>query len=161
MTGIVDKFQKWAESVLGRKLLSVKGVIYVYGTPNYEYPQQLQFVFSKADTALALECGRDGSSLDMADFQLQDKDLGEYGKEIIVDLSSDNIFANLIDKTLLRLLLMYSSVEDSYIGVKLIFDEKNELFVVNLGDELNVLKFLPDSFLLNEGITYYSIGENN
>jgi hypothetical protein len=161
VTSIVDKFQECAEIILGRKLLSVKGVIYVYGTPNYEYPQQLHFVFSKADAVLALECGRDGSSLDIADFQLQDKDLGEYGKEIVMDLSSDNRFASLIDKTLLQLFLIYSSVEDSYIGVKLIFNEGSELFVLNLGDELNVLKFLPDSFLLREGVIYYSIGGNN
>lgn len=156
MSSIVDKFKIWVEHVIERRLLAVKGVIYFYDTPDYAHPQQLQFVFSNTITALTLKCDGDGSSLGIVDSPLQNTDLGDYGKEVVMDLSLTHPFINLIDKELLRTSLIYSTLEDSYIGIKFMFNEEQDLFILNLGDELNVLDSLPESFLEDEGIKCFN-----
>ena len=35
------------------------------------------------------------------------------------------------------------------------FNKEQDLFILNLGDELNVLECLPESFLEDEGIKYF------
>lgn len=47
MINVVGGYQKWARSVVGRKLLRVNGVIYSLETHDFSHPQQLQLVFQK------------------------------------------------------------------------------------------------------------------
>jgi len=43
-----------------KKFSGVKGLIYVLETPNFEHPQQLQFIFLQAEKVDGLKCGKDG-----------------------------------------------------------------------------------------------------
>lgn len=85
MTSLIQQYRVWARRVLGKKLISVKGIIYIFETPDLEHPQLLQFNFFHANNATSFRCGKDGSSLELTDSPLQETDLGEYGKELIMD----------------------------------------------------------------------------
>lgn len=88
---------------------------------------------------------------------MQEKDLGEYGKEVIMDMSLSISFINYIDKTLSDVVLIFSQVENAYIGVRLTFEEQLDLIIINLGDEINILESLPLPYEKDEGIIYKDI----
>lgn len=77
MVLLFQQYREWARGVLGKKLASVKGVIYLFDTLDLEYPQQLQFSFSNANNTASFKCGMDGSSLELTDSPLKETDLGE------------------------------------------------------------------------------------
>lgn len=140
-----------------KKFSGVKGLIYVLETPNFEHPQQLQFIFLQAEKVDGLKCGKDGSTLELTERYLQENDLGEFGKEIIVDISHIHPFMNYLEKTLLKVFLVFSSVEDAFIGIMLIFEDHLSLFIMNIGDEINILESLPSSYEQDEGIKYQQL----
>lgn len=157
MNSPLDKYQEWTRDVIGEKLLGVRGLIYALETPDYGHPQQLQFIFSQVGKINNLKCGKDGSTLELSDRPLRENDLGEYGKEMIVDISSMPPFINYLEKRLLKVSLVFSSLEDAVIGIKLIFEDSLSLFIMNIGDELNILESLSSSYEEDEGIKYQQV----
>ncbi|RLM02085.1 hypothetical protein BIY27_25890 [Gibbsiella quercinecans] len=157
MMNPLGKYQEWANHVIGERLSGVRGLIYVFETPDFEHPQQLQFIFSNTESIASFRCGKDGSTLDVTDFPVQGNDLGEYGKEIIMDVSNSTFFVDYIGKSLLKAYSIFSSIEDSYIGIKLVFESGLSLIVVNVGDELNISDSLSSSYEHDEGIKYQEL----
>ena len=151
------QYREWAQRVLGKRLSGIKGVIYIFETPYIEHPQQLQFIFSSVDNAVSFQCGKDGSSLELTDSPLKDTDLGEYGKEVIMDISNLPSLSNVLHKTLLKAYVLFSSVEESYIGLSFLFEGGSELFVLNVGDEINIFDFLPLSYNQEDIIRYQEL----
>ncbi|MBA5235547.1 hypothetical protein H2Y54_03125 [Pectobacterium aroidearum] len=142
MTNPLAQYQEWTSYVIGERLSGVKGVIHFFETPDLEHPQQLQLIFSRTEKAVSFRCGKDGSTLELTGSPVQENDLGEYGKEIIMDLSSSMSFVDYIGKFLLTVYSIFSSVEDAYIGIKLVFEGDMNLIVVNIGDEINIFDSL-------------------
>lgn len=157
MINPLGKYQEWALDVVGKKLLGVNGLIYFLETPDFDHPQQLQFIFSQVAKVNNLKCGRDGSTLELTERTLQENDLGEYGKEIIFDISHMHPFMNFLEKKLLKVFLVFSSIEDAFIGIKLIFEDHLSLFIMNIGDEINILESLSSSYEQDEGIKYQQL----
>ncbi|MBN3057636.1 MULTISPECIES: hypothetical protein [Pectobacterium] len=155
MMNPLGQYQEWASYVIGERLSGVKGVIYFFETPDLEHPQQLQLIFSNTEKAVSFRCGKDGSTLELTDSPVQENDLGEYGKEIIMDLSSSISFVDYIGKFLLTVYSIFSSVEDAYIGIKLVFEGGLNLIVVNIGDEINIFDSL--SSCENDDIKYQEL----
>ncbi len=154
MINPLGSYEEWTLGVVGKKLLGISGLIYILDVPDFEHPQQLQFVFSKAANVSSLKCGKDGSTLEFTEHPMQEKDLGEYGKEAIIDISHIHPLSNFIGKTLLKVFLIFSSVEDAYVGLRLVFENHLSLFVMNIGDEINIFETLSTSYEKNEGIRY-------
>lgn len=154
MINPLKKYHEWNRDVVGKKLLEVNGLIYVFETSDFDHPQQLQLVFAEAEKMEVMKCGKDGSVLELTDYPMQEKNLGEYGKELIFDISRRDPFVNFIGKTLLKVFLVFSTVEDAYIGMKLYFEDSLNLFILNIGDEINILESLPSSYEKSEGIKY-------
>lgn len=157
MNSPLEKYQEWTRGIVGEKLLGVRGLIYSLETPDYGHPQQLQFIFSKVEKINNLKCGKDGSTLELSDRPLRENDLSEYGKEMIVDTSNMLPFTNYLEKRLLKVFLVFSSLEDAIIGIKLIFEDNLILFIMNVGDELNILESLSSSYEEYEGIKYQQV----
>lgn len=153
----LEKYQKWASHVIGERLSGVTGLIYVFETPDFEHPQQLQFVFSNTESITSFRCGKDGSTLEVTDFPVQGNDLGEYGKEVIMDVSNSKLFVDYIGKSLLKVYSIFSSIEDAYIGIKLVFESGLSLIVVNIGDELSISDSLSSSYEYDECIKYQEL----
>jgi len=100
------------------------------------------------------KCGGDGASLELTSSPLLESDIGEYGNEGIVDISANEPFYECIGRKLAELHLIFSSVEDANIGVRFNFEDGEGFCVVNWGDEINIMKCLPDAFEKNEGVKY-------
>lgn len=88
---------------------------------------------------------------------IQENDLGEYGKEIIMDLSNSLLFQKVIGKTLCRFYVVYSEIEQKVIGTKLVFDEGLTLVIANLGDEIKAFDSLPMDYERDEKINYIDV----
>lgn len=157
MINSLRKYQEWGRCVIGEKLSEVRGLIYVLDKPDFEYPQQLQFVFSNFEKPAIFKCGKDGSSLDMTYSPIQENDLGEYGKEVIMDMSHFPFFVKCLNKILIEVNLIFSVVEKNHIGLKLFFEGYLSLMIVNIGDEMNVLDVFPTSYEKDEGIEYHKL----
>lgn len=153
----LGKYQEWTCCVIGEKLSVVRGLIYILDKPEIEHPQQLQLVFSNNEKSVNFKCGKDGSSLELTYIPLQENDLGEYGKEVIIDISHRPLFVHLLEKILIEVSLVFSSMENNYIGVKLVFEGCLSLIIVNIGDEINILDSFPISYEKDEGIKYYKL----
>ena len=154
MINLLRDYSEWAPKVIGQELSLVEALVYIFDKPDLQHPQQLQLSFLGIGSVGSFKCSKDGSSLELIDASMQEKDLGEYGKEVVVDVSLLPSFINYLKKTLLSIALIFSSVESSYIGVKFIFEGQLDLIIVNLGDEINVLESLPLSYEKDEGIIY-------
>ncbi|WP_409308718.1 hypothetical protein [Pectobacterium sp. B1J-3] len=153
----LGQYQKWASSVIDEHLLDVRGLIYVFDKPDFYHPQKLQFIFSNTEKLFSFMCSKDGSSLELTDSPIQESDLGEYGKEIIMDLSNITLFIDYIGKRLLEIYSIFSSVEDAFVGIKFVFEGDLNLIIVNLGDEINIFNSLPPLYEHDEGIKYQSL----
>ncbi len=99
-----------AQISLEESSLRVNGVIYSLETHDFSHPQQLQLVFSEVEEMESFKCGRDGSTLELTDVSLQGNDLGEYGRETVIDISHVYPFVNYIEKKLLKVFLIFSSL---------------------------------------------------
>lgn len=153
MSNLLNKYRKWAQNIVGKKLIEVRGLIYFLDKPDFDHPQQIQLIFSKFENLLSLKCSRDGATLEFTDHPIQESNLGEYGKEVLLDISCMHPLDNYINKTLLKLLAVFSLVENAYIGIKFIFEEGDEgFFILNVGDEINILEVLPLGYEESEGI---------
>lgn len=157
MINSLGQYQVWVSHVIGERLSGVRGLIYVFEKPDFEHSQQLQFIFSNMENKASFRCGKDGSTLEVTDFPVQGNDLGEYGKEVIMDISNLPLFVDCIGKSLLKVYAIFSSVEDAYIGIKLVFESGLSLIAINVGDELNISDSLSSSYEHGESIQYQEL----
>ncbi|GAB7196811.1 hypothetical protein [Dickeya oryzae] len=149
-----ENHKTYIKKAVGEKLLEVKGLIYYFDKPDFEHPQQLQLVFSNLDGVVSFRCDKHGSTLELTGYPIQEADLGEYGKEVIIDISNSKFFSNYIGRVLLAVYSVFSSIDDACIGIKLVFDGALSLIVVNIGDEINIFDYLLSSFESEEGVKY-------
>jgi hypothetical protein len=157
MTNFWRGYQDLAHNVVGQRLRNVNGLIYVYDVPDLESPQQIELIFFGENKKIALKCGQDGASLELINSPIQENDLGEYGKEVIMDLSNSSLFHKVIGKKLFKFYVIHSEIEQKFIGTKLVFDEGVTLVIVNLGDEINVFDSLPMDYERDEKINYVDV----
>ncbi|MDT8849485.1 hypothetical protein RN053_03225 [Pantoea dispersa] len=151
-----EGYQELLRNLVGQKLQNVNGLIYVNDIPDLGAPQQLQLFFDE-NQSLVFRCGLDGASLELTDSPMQENDLGEYGKEVIMDLSNSCSFQKVIGKTLLRFNVIYSEIEQKVIGAKLFFDEGLTLIIINVGDEIKIFDSLPMEYERDEKINYFDV----
>ncbi len=58
---------------------------------------------------------------------------------------------------MLKVYSIFSSVEDAYIGINLVFESGLSLIAINVGDELNISDSLSSSYEHGEGIQYQEL----
>lgn len=90
---------------------------------------------------------------------MQESDLGEYDKDVIMNISKFYVLHEYIGKVLSSCYIIYFQVEKTIIGTNLVFDNMLTLLVINLGDEINLLDSLPSEYELSEGIRYFDLIE--
>lgn len=157
MITCLEHYSEWAHHVEGKKLQGVKGLLYAYEFPDIDHPQQLQFVFADSKNVGVFKCAKDGSTLEIANLPMQENDLGEYGKELIIDISEHPMLSECISETLQEVYSVFSKEERTYVGLMLKFSNECEIFILNIGDELNMFKSLPLAYEQKEGIIFKKI----
>ncbi|VFS50799.1 hypothetical protein [Budvicia aquatica] len=71
--------REWGDSIIGKPLSSVYGLIHILDVEDIEHPQQLQFIFEGGSNR-TISCASNGSALVLRDVAMVESDLGEYGK---------------------------------------------------------------------------------
>lgn len=157
MSNLPEIYQEWGRDVTGDKLCGVNGLVYIYEAPDLDHPQQLQLIFSGINRGGSFRCGKDGATLALTELPMQESDLGEYGKEVIMNMSDSYSFYRYIGRVVSKVFAIYSDTEKTIIGVKLVFDGGHDLIIINLGDELNIFNSLPLQYVQEECIDYLEI----
>jgi len=158
MIHISDEVVNWVKNVLGKQLCKVNGLIYSFGEPDFERPQQLQLLFNQYDGSESFCCGQDGSTLILTRSLMQACNLGTLGKQDILDLSGGEWFSEYVGLRLMHAYSIFSNIEYAYIGLKLSFSNNTDLSIINLGDEIHLFKKIPTVIVEEQGIDYFEIG---
>jgi hypothetical protein len=103
------------------------------------------------------KCSYDGSSINWQEGEPHESDMDEFGSQVVENLSESQLWQRVLNKVLVGAELLYSSIEDTFIGVKLSFDGGSSVSIINLGDELYVYQDIPEEVIIDQGITCSSI----
>lgn len=153
---LYDNISEWGSSIIGKRFKSVWGLVYVLDVEDIEHPQALQIIFD-GGLLKTISCASDGAKLLLRDVPMVESDLGEYGKQIIKDISINSIFGDAIDKELCRLSIIYSETEQGIIGLNFYFSNFVTINVINLGDEINIYGEIPKNILNEERISFTEV----
>ncbi|MCW7547869.1 hypothetical protein OO184_07950 [Photorhabdus sp. APURE] len=158
MSLVTREINEWGVEITGKRLKSVYGLIYIYDIADVEHPQELSIKFCETDNSpKKLLCSPNGTSIVLCKGELRESDLGEYGKETVMDLSNFKIFDGLIGKPLSYVNAIYSEIEQDIIGFMFVFYDYGQFSVMNLGDEIYMFNHIPDSLLKDEGISLIKV----
>lgn len=155
---MLKSLKEWLSSIVGENLKSVYGLIYIYETEDINHPQELQVIF---ETGLIkkISCSSNGSSLLIQDSPMIESDLGEYGKQVIKDISDMPVFDDVIGEELQDLEVINSEVEKGIVGLRFQFSNSKNIDILTLGDEISFYKSTPINIIEGEGISFQSISE--
>lgn len=152
-----QEFRSFLLNIIDCKLISALALIYVYDSEEKILsPQELLLVFEHK-RQVTLMCSNDGESLILDSRKLEPTNLGEYGKEIIRDISYLPCWKNLIGQTLTKIFIIKSLGKPCLIGLKFSFENDLSVIVVNLGDEIFMFEFLPEEIAQEEEIIYEQV----
>ncbi|NRN29310.1 hypothetical protein [Photorhabdus heterorhabditis] len=157
MNIISKEAHDWGVGIIGNRLKSVQGLVYILHVEDIEHPQELLFEFEGAGVSRKISCSQDGSSLVVCNKPMLESDLGEYGKQIIKDISQHPIFNELIGRKLSRFNAIYSEIEQCVIGFNFIFYSYGQISLLNLGDEIYIYNDIPECIFLEGRITLVNI----
>jgi len=150
----IEEFKGWLLNIIGRKLIFVQALIHVYeGNENISSPQELQLSFESKIRG-KLKCGSDGESIVLDSTELKPSDLGEYGKQIVKDISNLSCWQKVIGSPLKEVHLLESMREFCLMGIKFTFENDLSVVMVNLGDEIFIYESLPEEIVQEEEIRY-------
>lgn len=148
---------EWLLSSLGKRLVSVFALVHVYNNEkDFHTFQEISISFLSNDNG-KLFCGGNGSSIEWSNSDMQENDLGEYGKNVIQDISKMNPWNTCLNEILKDVKMLYSSVEKSEIGILLEFSNDSHVSVINLGDDIYVFDSIPDNIMESQKITLLSL----
>jgi len=125
----------WLSKAIGKKLLSIEGLVYFFEGSRIDPPQEVGFFFENCDFGKIL-CHKDGESVLFSTELIRGCDLGEYGEQNPVSLSDEPFFESFIGKKLDLALIVCFSNEKKIAGVCFSFAGGSRLIVLNLGDEI-------------------------
>lgn len=148
---INENMQMYGEEVVGRILKSVCGLMFTCDEQtSFDNLQEITMEFGPLSFFMRLAGGIDGASLLLDELPLRESDMGEYGKLIIRNISSNPAFIEVIDKRIIAFNVVYSGVEQIIIGVNLQFDNSMEISILNLGDQLFIFNKIPGDVFREE-----------
>lgn len=142
--------------IVGKRLLGVLALIYVYEEEEHFPPQALMLLY-EGDRRLKLTCGSDGASLEWSDGELVETDLGEYGEEVVRDFGRLPQWQGKIGRKLAGSKYIYSEREKRVIGLELLFIDEPSVKIMNLGDELYVFEDIPHAVFQEQELEFHSI----
>lgn len=88
-----------------------------------------------------------------------ESELGEYGKQLIRDISDMPPFERVIGEELHGLDIISSGVEQSVVGLRFKFSNSKKIDILTLGDEISFYEITPLKIIEEEGLSFLSIYE--
>lgn len=138
---------------VGEKVISVLGLFYLLeGEKDIDDPQELQINFSSG-RSLKIYCSPDGASICCESGYIVARNLGDFGEEIVEDVSYMTPWENLVGDQIIDVCVAKSSIEKASIGIRLGFGKEN-VSVLNLGDDLYVFEDVPETIVRDQGLEF-------
>ncbi|RKZ73073.1 MAG: hypothetical protein DRR16_33415 [Candidatus Parabeggiatoa sp. nov. 3] len=138
MTQYTNKLSEGLKLLLGKKLKKVIASIFSFeGVLNMESPQAVLLQFED-NRRLVFYPASDGVSLDCDHKTLSPLDLGEYGKEIIMEVSQLSLWQYALGEVLTEAYVIFSHVEENAVGIKMHFNNSSIIIIINCGDDIYV-----------------------
>lgn len=153
---MIKTLKKWFDNIVGKKLNFIYGLIYIYETKDIDHPQELQIIFDDK-IIKKISCAPDGSSIRIDDSPMIGSDLGEYGKQSIIDISNIPIFHKAIGRTLENIEIIKSETEQCIVGVRFEFYDSIIINILTLGDEISYYNVIPSIIIKDERLVFISI----
>lgn len=133
----------WLQQLSGQELRSVNALLFIFdGVEEIDHPQAVSLTFSTSENCV-LKCASDGESMQFSRELLMNNDMGEFGKQLVRDVSACTTWHECIDKQVFKTYLLESEC-DKIVGVGFSFDSEISIFVMNLGDELYIFDRIED-----------------
>jgi hypothetical protein len=134
MTG---ELAMWVKNALNSTLACIAGKIYTDGeSPDFGRPHAIRIQFSGTE-GITFFCHRDGETLTWDTSELSEVDLGEYGKQLVVNLADRAPWSPLVGRTLKGGSEIVSP-DGRVAGYEFTFKPDGYLLLLNLGDEMVV-----------------------
>ena len=139
----------WAKNALNSTLARVDGKIFAHRESlDFARPQAVRLRFSGTE-GITFFCHRDGETLTWDTSELSDVNLGEYGKELVVNFADHTPWCRLIGRTLASVSDIVSP--DGHVaGYEFTFKPDGYVLLLNLGDDMVVFDE-PQDVLCKEG----------
>jgi hypothetical protein len=151
--------------IIGKKLTKILALVYWYGGKISADPLlEIQFEFEGLNSVRVF-CGSDGSTICWNNSDIEPFSMDECGELKIFNLSdsdmlwSDIVWKNVIDKTLERVYLVTSEIQESIFAIKFVFSDGYELVIANLGDELRIQRQLLIEIIEEENCQFVDINQ--
>lgn len=151
-----SSLKEWLLCVLGKRLISLQGLFYIFEEEKIYPAQMLCFNFEDSHLG-SIGCASDGMSLDLSLAPITNVDLGEYGRQEIFSILSEESFG-IVGKILTAAYLVHSSASETVSGVILNFEEERSISILNLGDELYIDKAISPEIVTSEGLKFIVVG---
>lgn len=151
-----NSLKEWLLCVLGKRLISLWGLFYIFEEEKIYPAQRLCFYFEESHLG-SIGCASDGMSLDLSLAAIVNVDLGEYGRQEIFPILSEELFG-IVGKILIAAYLVHSSASETVSGIVLNFEEELSISILNLGDELYIEKAISPEIVTSEGLKFIAVG---
>lgn len=146
------------DDVKGKRLKSVHCLVYSYNeSDSLDDVQEILMEFEGLPYLMKVSGGGDGASIVLTTSPLREVNMEKYGKLVIKRISSNNLFANAIDRKVVSFYCIYSGVEKVTAGVGFEFDNTMKFSIVNLGDQLFVFNEIPTYICKSEQLAFVPI----
>ncbi|MCA1441856.1 hypothetical protein I6F07_16855 [Ensifer sp. IC4062] len=152
---MINELSAWAQQSVGSRLERVEAKIYADAERlHFDRPNVVWFQFSAAQ-GVAFFCHSNGETLSWSTSSLSEVDLGEYGKELVIDLANRPPWSHLIGRMLTGIQAIVSP-DGFSVGYEFLFEKDKCVLLLNLGDEIVVFDeppiriFAEESFFRKE-----------
>lgn len=150
-----NSLKEWLLRMLGKRLISLWGLFYVFEEERIYPAQRLCFYFEGSHLG-SVGCASDGMSLDFSLTAMVNVDLGEYGRQEVFPILSEELFG-VVGKKFISAYLVYSSASEAFSGISLIFEGEISVSILNLGDELYIDKDISSEIVVSEGLKFIAV----
>jgi len=150
-----NSLKEWLLRVLGKRLISVWGLFYIFEEERVYPAQRLYFSFEESHLG-SVGCASDGMSLDFSLAAMVNIDLGEYGREEFFPILNEELF-DVVGRKLISAYIVRSSASEAFSGVSLVFEEGVSVSILNLGDELYIDKTISPEIVVSEGLKFIAV----
>ncbi|MEK8018108.1 MAG: hypothetical protein VSS75_014635 [Candidatus Parabeggiatoa sp.] len=138
MSEYTNKLREGLKLLLGKKLEKVIASVFSFqGVFKMESPQAVLLQFEE-NHQLVFYPASDGVSLDCAHKTLSPLDLGQYGKEIILEVSQFSLWQYARCQVLKEAYVIFSHVEENAVGIKMHFNNSSIIIIINCGDDIYI-----------------------
>jgi hypothetical protein len=146
----------WLQSVIGKKLLSVKGSYHVFNSQKSQLGDEFEFLFEE-DKHGKIYGDSDGNSLCFSTDAASEFDMQEHGAVAVFCVSDEPFFKDVVGQKLLSFFAVKPLNETNAIGIQMQFTGNKKLSILNLGDELFVFDEISERLVNEEQLAFIPV----